>query len=173
MLTIDLKQMIRSVPDFPKPGINFYDITTLLKDPGGLKATIDSLAIPYEASGIDVVVGIESRGFILGAVVAQRIGAGFIPVRKPGKLPTKAIKEIYELEYGKDALEIHADAIEKGQRVLIVDDVLATGGTAAATTRLVKQLGGDLQGLAFLIELTFLNGKAKLAGENVYSVLQY
>ena len=173
MLTIDLKQMIRSVPDFPKPGINFYDITTLLKDPGGLKVTIDSLAIPYEASGIDVVVGIESRGFILGAAVAQRIGAGFIPVRKPGKLPTKVIKEIYELEYGKDALEIHADAIEKGQRVLIVDDVLATGGTAAATTRLVKRLGGELQGLAFLIELTFLNGKAKLAGENVYSVLQY
>ena len=173
MLTIDLKQMIRSVPDFPKPGINFYDITTLLKDPLGLKATIDSLAVPYEASGIDIVVGIESRGFILGSAVAQRIGAGFIPVRKPGKLPAKAVKEIYELEYGKDALEIHADAIEKGQRVLIVDDVLATGGTAAATTRLVKHLGGDLQGLAFLIELTFLNGKAKLAGENVYSVLQY
>ena len=173
MLTIDLKQLIRSVPDFPKPGINFYDITTLLKDPGGLKATIDLLAVPYEASGIDVVVGIESRGFILGSAVAQRIGAGFIPVRKPGKLPAKAIKEIYELEYGKDALEIHADAIEKGQRVLIVDDVLATGGTAAAATRLVKGLGGALQGLAFLIELTFLNGKSKLAGENVFSVLQY
>jgi adenine phosphoribosyltransferase len=173
MLTIDLKQMIRSVPDFPKPGINFYDITTLLKDPGGLKATIDSLAIPYEAAGVDVVVGIESRGFILGSAVAQRIGAGFIPVRKPGKLPAKAVKEIYELEYGKDALEIHADAIEKGQRVLIVDDVLATGGTAAAATRLVKHLGGELHGLAFLIELTFLNGKTKLAGENVYSVLQY
>ncbi|HXD17420.1 MAG TPA: adenine phosphoribosyltransferase [Vicinamibacterales bacterium] len=173
MLTIDLKQMIRSVPDFPKPGINFYDITTLLKDPQGLKATIDSLTVPYEASGIDVVVGIESRGFILGSAVAQRIGAGFIPVRKAGKLPAKAIKEIYELEYGKDALEIHADAIEPGQRVLIVDDVLATGGTAAATTRLVKQLGGALQGLAFLIELTFLNGKSKLAGEQVYSVLQY
>jgi adenine phosphoribosyltransferase len=173
MLTIDLKQMIRSVPDFPKPGINFYDITTLLKDPQGLKATIDSLAVPYEAAGIDIVVGIESRGFILGSAVAQRIGAGFIPVRKAGKLPAKAIKEIYELEYGKDALEIHADAIEKGQRVLIVDDVLATGGTAAAATRLVKQLGGALHGLAFLIELTFLNGKSKLAGEQVYSVLQY
>ena len=173
MLTIELKQMIRSVPDFPKPGINFYDITTLLKDANGLKATIDSLATPYDAAGIDIVVGIESRGFILGAAVAERISAGFIPVRKPGKLPAKAIKEIYELEYGKDALEIHADAIEKGQRVLIVDDVLATGGTAAATTRLVKQLGGELRGLAFLIELTFLNGKSKLAGENVYSVLQY
>src|SRR4029077_10889884 len=157
------KQMIRSVPDFPKPGINFYDITTLLKDGNGLKLTIDSLAAAYDAAVIDIVVGIESRGFILGSAVAQRIGAGFIPVRKPGKLPAKVIKEIYELEYGKDALEIHADAIEKGQRVLIVDDVLATGGTAAAATRLVKQLGGELHGLAFLNELTFLNGKTKLA----------
>src|SRR5258706_2219706 len=173
MLPIALKQMIRSAPDFPKPGINFYDITTLLKAPQGLKATIDSLAVPYEAAGIDIVVGIESRGFILGSAVAQRIGAGFIPVRKAGKLPAKAIKEIYELEYGKDALEIHADAIEQGQRVLIVDDVLATGGTAAAATRLVKQLGGALQGLAFLIQLTVINSQSKLAGEHVYSVLQY
>jgi adenine phosphoribosyltransferase len=173
MLTIDLKQMIRSVADFPKPGINFFDITTLLKNPQGLRATIDSLVAPYTGSRIDTVVGIESRGFILGAAVAQRIGAGFVPVRKPGKLPARAIKEVYELEYGKDAVEIHADAIEKGQRVLIVDDVLATGGTAAATTRLVKHLGGELHGLAFLIELTFLNGKSKLTGENVYSVLQY
>ena len=173
MLTIDLKQMIRSVPDFPKPGINFFDITTLLKDPEGLKAAIDSLAAPYAGARIDAIVAIESRGFILGSAVAQRIGAGFVPVRKPGKLPAKAIKEVYELEYGTDAVEIHADAIDKGQRVLIVDDVLATGGTAAATTRLVKQLGADLQGLAFLIELTFLNGKSKLTGENVFSVLQY
>ena len=173
MLTIDLKQMIRSVPDFPKPGINFFDITTLLKDPAGLKATIDALSAPYADSRIDAVVGIESRGFILGSAVAQQLGAGFIPVRKPGKLPAKAIKEVYELEYGKDAIEIHADAIEKGQRVLIVDDVLATGGTASATTRLVKQLGGRLHGLAFLIELTFLNGKSKLTGESVFSVLQY
>jgi len=173
MLTIDLKQMIRSVPDFPKPGINFFDITTLLKEPAGLKAAIDALAAPYADSRIDAVVGIESRGFILGSAVAQQIGAGFVPVRKPGKLPAKAVKEVYELEYGKDAIEIHADAFEKGQRVLIVDDVLATGGTAAATTRLVKQLGGRLHGLAFLIELTFLNGKSKLTGENVFSVLQY
>jgi len=173
MLTIDLKQMIRSVPDFPKPGINFFDITTLLKDPAGLKATIDALSAPFSDAGIDAVVGIESRGFILGSAVAQQIGAGFIPVRKPGKLPAKAIKEVYELEYGKDAIEVHADAIEKGQRVLIVDDVLATGGTAAATTRLVQQLGGTLHGLAFLIELTFLNGKSKLTGESVFSVLQY
>jgi adenine phosphoribosyltransferase len=173
MLTIDLKQMIRSVPDFPKPGINFFDITTLLKEPAGLKATIEALSSPYVDARIETVVGIESRGFILGSAVAQQIGAGFVPVRKPGKLPARAIKEVYELEYGKDAIEIHADAIEKGQRVLIVDDVLATGGTAAATTRLVKQLGGDLYGLAFLIELAFLEGKKKLAGENVYSVLQY
>ena len=173
MLTIDLKQMIRSVPDFPKPGINFFDITTLLKDPAGLKATIDALSAPYADAGIHAVVGIESRGFILGSAVAQQIGAGFVPVRKPGKLPAKAIKEVYELEYGKDAIEVHADAIEKGQRVLIVDDVLATGGTAAATTRLVKHLGGTLHGLAFLIELTFLNGKSKLTGESVFSVLQY
>ena len=173
MLTIDLKQMIRSVPDFPKPGINFFDITTLLKDPQGLQATIDSLTVPYDGVDIDAVVGIESRGFILGSAVAQRIGAGFIPVRKPGKLPAKAIREVYELEYGKDALEIHADAIARGQRVLIVDDVLATGGTASAASRLVRQLGGELVGLAFLIELTFLEGKSKLPGENVYSVLQY
>ena len=173
MLTIDLKLMIRSVPDFPKPGINFFDITTLLKEPAGLQATIDAMSAPYADAGIDTVVGIESRGFILGSAVAQQIGAGFVPVRKPGKLPAKAIKEVYELEYGKDAIEIHADAIEKGQRVLIVDDVLATGGTAAATTRLVKQLGGTLHGLAFLIELTFLNGKSKLTGESVFSVLQY
>jgi adenine phosphoribosyltransferase len=173
MLTIDLKQMIRSVPDFPKPGINFFDITTLLKEPAGLKATIEALSAPYADARIETVVGIESRGFILGSAVAQQIGAGFVPVRKPGKLPARAIKEVYELEYGKDAIEIHADAIEKGQRVLIVDDVLATGGTAAATTRLVKQLGGELHGLAFLIELTFLEGKKKLTGENVYSVLQY
>jgi adenine phosphoribosyltransferase len=173
MLTIDLKQMIRSVPDFPKPGINFFDITTLLKEPAGLKATIEALSAPYADGKIDVVVGIESRGFILGSAVAEQIGAGFVPVRKPGKLPARAIKEVYELEYGKDAIEIHADAIEQGQRVLIVDDVLATGGTAAATTRLVKRLEGELHGLAFLIELTFLEGKKRLTGENVYSVLQY
>ena len=170
---MDLKQHIRNVPDFPKPGILFYDITTLLKNADGLKATIERLAAPYRGAKIDAVVGIESRGFILGAAVAERLGAGFIPMRKPGKLPAKAIKEIYDLEYGKDALEIHADAVEQGQRVLIVDDVLATGGTAAAAAALVRKLGGQLHGLAFLIELLFLNGKTKLAGEQVYSVLQY
>ena len=173
MITVDLKQQIRNIPDFPKPGVLFYDITTLLRDPQGFKATIDLLSTPYVGKGINLVVGIESRGFILGAAVAERIGAGLIPVRKPGKLPAKVIKETYDLEYGKDALEIHADAIDKGQRVLIVDDVLATGGTAAAATKLVKTLGGELHGLAFLIELTLLDGKSKLAGENVYSVLQY
>jgi adenine phosphoribosyltransferase len=170
---MDLKQRIRNVPDFPKPGVLFYDITTLLRDPAGLQATIDRLSAPYADQGIDVVIGIESRGFILGAPVAQRIGAGFIPIRKPGKLPAKAVMERYDLEYGQDALEIHADAIEEGQRVLIVDDVLATGGTAAAAAKLVKTLGGDLHGLAFLIELLFLNGKTKLDGHQVYSVVQY
>jgi len=170
---MDLKQHIRSVPDFPKAGILFYDITTLLKDPQGFRMTVDMLATPYLDQGLDAVVGIESRGFILGAAVAQRIGAGFIPIRKPGKLPAKSIKETYDLEYGKDALEIHEDAVEKGQRVLIVDDVLATGGTAAAAVQLVRKLGGDLHGLAFLIELLFLDGKQKIAGENVFSVLKY
>jgi len=170
---MDLKQHIRNVPDFPKAGILFYDITTLLKDPQGFKMTIDMLATPYSGQGIDAVVGIESRGFILGAAVAQRIGAGFIPIRKPGKLPARALKETYDLEYGKDALEIHEDAIDKGQRILIVDDVLATGGTAAAAVQLVRKLGGELHGLAFLIELLFLNGKQKIAGEKVFSLLQY
>ena len=170
---MDLKQHIRHVPDFPKAGILFYDITTLLRDPQGFKTTIDLLATPYAGQQVDVVVGIESRGFILGAAVAERLAAGFIPIRKPGKLPSTAIKQSYDLEYGRDALEVHADAVEKGQRVLIVDDVLATGGTAAAATQLVKKLGGELHGLAFLIELIGLNGRAKLPNEKVYSVLQY
>jgi adenine phosphoribosyltransferase len=170
---MDLKQHIRSVPDFPKAGILFYDITTLLRDPRGFQITVDMLSTPYLDQGIQTVVGIESRGFILGGAVAQRIGAGFIPVRKPGKLPAKALKETYDLEYGKDAVEIHQDAITPGQRVLIVDDVLATGGTAAATVRLVRKLGGELHGVAFLIELLFLNGKEKLDGEDVFSVLKY
>src|SRR5918996_950694 len=170
---MDLKQHIRSVPDFPKAGILFYDITTLLRDPQGFQMTIDMLSTPYLDQGIDTVVGIESRGFILGAAVAHRIKAGFIPIRKPGKLPAKAIKETYDLEYGKDALEIHADAVQEGQRVLIVDDVLATGGTASAANQLVKKLGGELHGLAFLIEWIALDGRSKLAGQKVFSVLQY
>ena len=170
---MDLKQHIRNVPDFPKAGILFYDITTLLRDPQGYRITVDMLSTAFEGQGIDSVIGIESRGFILGAAVAHRIGAGFIPIRKPGKLPAKALKETYDLEYGKDALEIHEDAVQPGQKVLIVDDVLATGGTAAAAVALVRKLGGELHGLAFLIELLFLNGKQKIAGENVFSVLQY
>jgi adenine phosphoribosyltransferase len=170
---MDLKERIRHVPDFPKAGILFYDITTLLRDPQGFKATVDMLSAPYVDQGIDAVVGIESRGFILGSAVAQRIGAGFIPMRKPGKLPAKAVKATYALEYGTDALEIHEDAIERGQRVLIVDDVLATGGTASAAGELVGGLGGELHGMAFLIELLFLNGRARIPGTQVFSVLQY
>jgi adenine phosphoribosyltransferase len=170
---MDLKAHIRHVPDFPKPGILFYDITTLLKDPAGFRATIDALAEPYRDQRVATVVGIESRGFILGAAVAERLGAGFVPIRKPGKLPAGAIRESYSLEYGTDALEIHLDAIKKDERVLIVDDVLATGGTAAAAAKLVSDLEADLVGLVFLIELGFLAGRAKLAGRAIHSVLQY
>jgi adenine phosphoribosyltransferase len=170
---MDLKQHIRHVPDFPKAGILFYDITTLLKEPEGFKTTVERMSAPFQGKGVDVVVGIESRGFILGAAVAQQLGTGFIPIRKPGKLPAKAVKATYDLEYGKDALEIHEDAVERGQRVLIVDDVLATGGTAAAAAQLVKQLGGTLHGLAFLIELQSLAGRNKLTGDEVFSLLQY
>src|SRR5258706_4856843 len=168
-----LKAKIRNVPDVPKPGILFYDITTLLQDRSGFHAAIDSLATPFKDHGIDIVVGIESRGFILGAAVADRIGAGFSPVRKPGKLPSKTMKISYDLEYGTDSLEVHHDAVSKGQRVLIVDDLLATGGTASATCGLVKQLGGEVHALAFLIELTFLGGREKLGGERLHVVLQY
>jgi adenine phosphoribosyltransferase len=169
----DLKTKIRHVPDFPKAGILFYDITTLMQDAAGFRAAIDSLALPFKDQNIDLVVGIESRGFIFGAAVADRIGAGFSPVRKPGKLPSKSIRATYALEYGTDSLEIHDDAVRKGQRVLIVDDLLATGGTARATMDLVIGLGGEVQALAFLIELVALNGRAKLAGQRVHAVLQY
>ena len=168
-----LKAKIRHVPDFPKAGILFYDITTLLQDPQGLHLAIDGLAIPFSDSKIDIVVGVESRGFIFGSAVADRIGAGFSPVRKPGKLPYSTVRASYDLEYGTDALEIHADAVRRGQRVLIVDDLLATGGTARATIELVKGLGGIVVGLAFLIELVELGGRKKLDGENVISVLKY
>ena len=168
-----LKSKIRHVPDFPKAGILFYDITTLLRDRSGFQMAIDSIALPYMDQGIDIVVGIESRGFIFGAAVADRLGAGFTPVRKPGKLPSRTVRASYDLEYGTDALEIHHDAITQGQRVLIVDDLLATGGTARATADLVKRLGGNVHALAFLIELVALNGRSKLAGENVHVVLQY
>ena len=168
-----LKTKIRSVQDFPKAGILFYDITTLLRDKEGFQMTIDALAQPFKGRGIDIVVGVESRGFILGGAVADRLGAGFAPVRKKGKLPSKTVQETYDLEYGTDCLEIHADAVESGQRVLIIDDVLATGGTAAATTALVRKLGGSVQSLAFLVELEFLNGRKKISQETVFSVLKY
>ena len=168
-----LKTRIRHVPDFPKPGILFYDVTTLLRDPEGFKLSIDTLAEPYQAQGISLVVGIESRGFILGAAVADRIGAGFAPVRKVGKLPHTKIRVTYDLEYGTDSLEMHSDAVDRGQKVLIVDDLLATGGTARATVDLVRQLGGEIHGVAVLIELVALNGRSRLTGENVRSVLQY
>jgi len=168
-----LKEKIRHVPDFPKAGILFYDITTLLRDADGFRAAIDSLALPFASARIDVVVGIESRGFILGGAVADRIGAGFSPVRKPGKLPSTTFRETYALEYGSDSLEIHDDAVTAGQRVLVVDDVIATGGTARATAALVRRLGGTVHGLAFLIELVALNGRSQLAGESVLSVLKY
>jgi adenine phosphoribosyltransferase len=168
-----LKAKIRHVPDFPKAGILFYDITTLLRDPAGFRLAIDSVAMPFQDKSISVVVGVESRGFIFGAAVADRIGAGFVPVRKVGKLPSERIRATYDLEYGTDSLEMHRDAVDAGQRVLIVDDLLATGGTAKATVDLVKQVGGVVVGLAFLIELVALNGRAKLAGETIHAVLQY
>src|SRR5437773_865885 len=158
----ELKTRIRHVPDFPKAGILFYDITTLLQDAAGFRLAIDSLALPFKDQGIDVVVGIDSRGFVFWAAVADRIGSGFSPVRKPGKLPSKTVSCSYALEYGTDSLEMHDDAVRSGQRVLIVDDLLATGGTARATTDLVKRLGGRVHALAFLIELVALNGRQKL-----------
>lgn len=168
-----LKQKIRSIPDFPKPGILFYDVTTLLRDPEGFRDSVDAMCAPYAKGSIDLIAGIESRGFILGAAMADRLGTGFVPVRKLGKLPAKTVRESYSLEYGTDSLEVHEDAIQKGQRVLIVDDLLATGGTAAAVTKLVKKLGGELVGLAFLVELDFLPGRQKLEGENLHVVLHY
>jgi adenine phosphoribosyltransferase len=168
-----LKKKIREIPDFPKQGILFYDITTLLCDSQGFRDTVDALAAPYMGEDIDQVIGIESRGFILGAAVAATLGCGFVPVRKPGKLPGATYKEAYSLEYGDNSLEIHQDACGTEKRILIVDDVLATGGTAKATVELARKAGGNVVGMAFLIELDFLNGRSKLAGENVYSVLHY
>lgn len=168
-----LKRKIRHVPDFPRPGILFYDITTLLQDREGFKHVVEVLAGPYLDRPVDLVVGIESRGFILGGAVADRLGVGFSPVRKPGKLPSRTVRETYELEYGTDSLEMHDDAVQRGQRVLIIDDVIATGGTAKATAALVRKLGGEVVSLAFLIELLALDGRSKLAGEDIYTVLRY
>lgn len=171
----ELRELIREIPDFPKPGILFYDITTLLKDPRGLKMTINRMSEGFtgHAHKIDVVIGVEARGFIFAPALAYHIGAGFVPVRKPKKLPAPTERVSYDLEYGSDTLEIHKDAIQPGQRVLIADDLLATGGTAAAVVKLVEQLGGEVAGLTFLVELDFLNGREKLAGYNIQSLLRY
>jgi adenine phosphoribosyltransferase len=164
---------LRDVPDFPRAGVVFKDITPLLGDPGALAGAVSALAEPFAERGITKVVGIEARGFVVGAPVALHLGAGFVPVRKPGKLPGATESEEYELEYGTDRLEIHADAIEPREQVLIVDDVIATGGTAAAAVRLVERLGGTVVGLGFVIELAFLDGRAQLAGHQHVSLLTY
>jgi len=168
-----LKALIREVPDFPKPGINFYDITTLLKDSAGFKNVIDSLAKEFQSVPVDVVLGIEARGFIIAPAVAYALGYGFIPVRKEKKLPAERARIEYQLEYGSDILEIHKDAVKPGQNVLIIDDVLATGGTATAVTKLVEMLQGKVAGLGFILELDFLKGREKLNGYQVHSLVHY
>jgi adenine phosphoribosyltransferase len=169
----DLKAHIREVPDFPKPGINFYDITTLLQDPLALRMTVDRFVWLFARKRIDKVVGIESRGFMFAPIVAYDLNAGFVPVRKPGKLPYRKIRETYDLEYGTDSIEMHADAIQPGEQVLIVDDLVATGGTALAAAKMVESLGGKVAGFGFIIELTFLPGRQKLQGYEVESLIQY
>jgi adenine phosphoribosyltransferase len=168
-----LKKLIREVPDFPKKGILFYDITTLLKDQLGFATLVDLLSEHYIGQNIDVVLGMEARGFIFGPAVAYRLGAGFVPVRKPGKLPAAVTSVSYDLEYGSNTLQVHQDAIQKGQRVIIVDDLLATGGTAEATVKLAQSLGAEIAGLAFVVELDFLKGRDKLKGHDVFSLLNY
>jgi adenine phosphoribosyltransferase len=168
-----LKEYIREIPDYPKPGILFYDITTLIKEKAGLAKVIDGISEHFINYKVDLVVGMEARGFIFGPAVAYRLNAGFIPIRKPRKLPGETVKHTYKLEYGEDTLEIHKDAIQKAQRVLVVDDLLATGGTAVAATELVKQLGGSVCGIGFVIELDFLSGRDKLKDFDVFSLLHY
>ena len=168
-----LKSLIREVPDFPKPGINFYDITTLLKHPEGLRNTVDALSSEFEGERVDSVIGIEARGFIFAPALAYHLGAGFVPVRKPKKLPAECASISYDLEYGQDTLEIHRDAVGNGHRVIIADDLLATGGTARAVCDLVEQLGGTVVGLVFVVELEFLPGREKLAGYDVRSLIKY
>ncbi len=169
----DLKRYIREVPDYPKPGINFYDITTLLKEPQGLRATVDSFGRLFHGRVIDKVIGIESRGFLFGPQLAYQFSAGFVPVRKPGKLPAETVSQPYELEYGTDELQMHRDGVGPGERVLIVDDVIATGGTAAATAKLVESCGAEVAGFGFVVELTFLNGRGKLDGYDVATLVRY
>lgn len=168
-----LRERIREIPDFPKPGILFYDITTLLKDPAAYKEAIDLMLAPYRDEKVDLVVGMESRGFIFSAPMAYELGAGLVPVRKLGKLPAETITVEYALEYGSNTLEIHRDAIAPGQKVLVVDDLLATGGTVKGTIELVERLKGDVVGLAFLVELDFLKGRDRLEGQRVTSVIKY
>ena len=170
---MDLKKLIREVPDFPKPGILFYDITTLLKDSAGFAGVIDGLKNHYSGARVDLVLGIEARGFIFAPALAYALHAGFVPIRKPGKLPAATVSVTYDLEYGKGSLEMHKDAVQPGSRVLIVDDLLATGGTAAAAARLVREAGGAVAGMGFVVELTFLSGRAKLPEYDVFSLLQY
>jgi len=169
---VDLEKFIRDVPDFPKKGIVFKDITPLLADAAALDEAVRRLAEPFDGRGVKTVTAIESRGFIFGGAVARQLGAGFVPLRKPGKLPYKTIKRQYALEYGTDAVEIHADAIGRGEKVLMLDDLLATGGTMAAACELVEQLGGEIVGVAFLIELCFLNGREKLPGFDIHSLIR-
>ena len=169
----ELKKLIREVPDYPKPGILFYDITTLLKDKKGLHLLIDRLCERYSGHHIDLVAGIEARGFIFAPALAYSLGAGFVPIRKPKKLPAKTARIDYALEYGTDTLEIHEDAVQKGQRVMLCDDLLATGGTAAAAIQLLRNLGGVVNGAAFAVELTFLKGRSRLANLDVFSLMQY
>jgi adenine phosphoribosyltransferase len=169
----DIKKYIRTVKDFPKPGIMFRDITTLLKEPEGLRASFNALIEFTKGLKIDKVVGIESRGFVLGALMAENLNAGFVPIRKPGKLPAETVKEVYSLEYGVDAIEIHRDAIKAGELVLLHDDLLATGGTARAAINLIEKLGGKIVQVSFIIELSFLNGREKLKGYDVRSLVTY
>ena len=169
----ELKKLIREIPNYPKPGILFYDITTLLKDQKGFHLLVDQLCQHYIGKRVDVVAGIEARGFIFAPALAYRLGAGFVPIRKPKKLPWKTASVSYQLEYGTDHLEIHQDAVKSGQRVLVCDDLLATGGTASAAASLVKKLDGEVAGAAFAVELSFLNGRSKLTGFDVFSLLKY
>ena len=170
---MDLASTIRSVPDFPIEGILFYDITTMLKDAAALKESIDQLTDHYRGKDIDLVAGMEARGFIFGVPIAYQLGVGYVPIRKPGKLPAETLAQSYELEYGSNTIEIHVDAIESGQKVLVIDDLLATGGTAQATCHLLEKLGGQIVGVGFVIELTFLNGREKLKDYEVFSLLKY
>jgi adenine phosphoribosyltransferase len=174
MVTMDLlKAAIREIPDWPKKGILFYDVTTLLKDGARFRESVDALITPYKDKKIDIVVGVEARGFIFAPTVAYALGAGFVPVRKPGKLPAATYRVSYELEYGTDCLEIHQDAIQPGQRILVVDDLIATGGTAKAVAAMIERMGASVVGLSFVVELEFLRGREKLAGYEVNSIVKY